>query len=361
MKHKAKEQREQAVLLGLVDLYIREGKPVGSNTLMDNGFDHLSSATIRNYFVKLEAGGYVVQQHSSGGRIPTPLAYKVYANAQLKDLEVIKPKGLKLKSREVAGYLQGVAEQLSEESGCAVFLTSPRFDQDFIVDVKLVGIDPKRCLCILVTDFGQIHTETLHMEKKLSSFSIKRIEAFFHYKMTGLDEPEMTGEEREIAQTFYNEVLLRHIVGYTNFSESDVYKTGFSKLLGYQEFRDATQLASGLSLFENEAMMRKLFSEAEDLTFWIGEELSHCSVIAIPYRINHKVVGQIALLGPNRIDYKKIFPLLKGYSEVVSENLTKSMYKFKISYREPKSATHVLESGSALALMSLEDKRRDNV
>src|SRR5438445_6912236 len=83
-KKPPKDQREKLVLLGLVELYLKLGAPVGSNTLRENGFEHLSSATIRNYFAKLEEGGYLKQQHSSGGRIPTSLAFKLYAQAHMK-------------------------------------------------------------------------------------------------------------------------------------------------------------------------------------------------------------------------------------------------------------------------------------
>src|SRR5262249_48058347 len=80
-KKPAKDKRERLILLGLVDLYLQTGKPIGSNTLRENGFESLSSATIRNYFSKLEEEGYLKQQHSSGGRIPTSIAYKAFAEA----------------------------------------------------------------------------------------------------------------------------------------------------------------------------------------------------------------------------------------------------------------------------------------
>ena len=81
IKRMGKHDRERRVLLGLVDYYIQTGKPVGSNTLKEAGFGDLSSATIRNYFAHLEEEGYLLQSHSSGGRIPTHLAYRVYAHA----------------------------------------------------------------------------------------------------------------------------------------------------------------------------------------------------------------------------------------------------------------------------------------
>jgi len=82
-KQKQKTAKEQAVLLGLVELYLLTGKPIGSNTLRDSGFHDISSATIRNYFTKLEAKGLLHQQHSSGGRVPTSTAYKLYAESRV--------------------------------------------------------------------------------------------------------------------------------------------------------------------------------------------------------------------------------------------------------------------------------------
>ncbi|HAB98993.1 MAG TPA: hypothetical protein DCE71_04150 [Parachlamydiales bacterium] len=80
-KKPSKNDREQAVLLGLVELYLKLGKPIGSQTLQDHGFESLSSATIRNYFSKMEEQGFLKQQHTSGGRIPTAQAFRLYANA----------------------------------------------------------------------------------------------------------------------------------------------------------------------------------------------------------------------------------------------------------------------------------------
>ncbi|MCH9614212.1 MAG: Heat-inducible transcription repressor HrcA [Chlamydiia bacterium] len=367
MAKKSKQhERQRSVLMGLCDLYVKEGKPIGSNTLKENGFDSLSSATIRNYFAKLEAGGFLKQQHSSGGRVPTSLAYNQYAKShyeasdlEKKDLKKLE-EALIAEPREVASYLHKASELISEMTGCAVFLSSPRFDQDLITDVKLAAIDNERSLCILVTDFGLVHTEMLYSEKKLSSFSLKRIETYFRYRMTGFDRPELTKEEEVIATKFYNEVLLRHVVGYSNFSEEDIYRTGFSSLLKYFEFQDPNALASGLSLFEDKERMRLLLAECLetlDLKFWIGEELKNCSVIAVPYSIGTSVVGALATLGPNRLDYKRVFAILRAASHMISNALTQATYKHKITYREPKQNAPMI---SHMQVLTLEDKRRDN-
>lgn len=354
-KKPKKDEREKAVLLGLVQLYLTSGKPIGSNTLRENGFDDLSSATIRNYFAKLEETGYLKQQHSSGGRIPTEQAYKLYAETYLhsplleeKEKRALQ-KNLSQENREVASYLQHVAEIVSTWCSGAVFLSAPRFDQDFVRDLKLVKIDPLRCLCILITDFGLVHTEILHTEKKLSQFSIKRIESYFHYSVTGFDKPSLSSEEEALAKKLYKEVMLRHIVRYSNFPMEDIYKTGFSKLLSYPDFNDATALANGLSLFENQDHLRKILrdcAEEGSIKTWIGNDLyplsesaSFCSVVAVPYKIGQTIVGSIAILGPSRLPYRRVFGILQTVSETLSESLTKSMYKFKISYRKPKPSS----------------------
>lgn len=365
-KKPAKDEREMWVLLGLVELYLEMGKPIGSDTLRENGYQSLSAATIRNYFVKLEKTGYLKQQHSSGGRIPTELAYKHYIQAHLpnvglKDKEnaALRTKLLR-ETREVAFYLQRAAETISDLTGCAVFLSSPRFDQDYLLDIKLMAIDAQRCLCVLITDFGMVHTQMLYAENGLSKANLDKIAEYLQWRINGMERPKMGEEEEKLASQFYRELMLRHIVTYANFSAEDVYKTGFSKLLAYPDFNNATSLASGLSLFENEEDLRLLLKQtcqSGELTCLMGEDLSElstelpgCSLVMIPYRINQSIAGAIGLLGPLRLPYRRLFGTMRAASDAISESLTRSLYKFKITFRQPKPAQ--IELGTQF----LEDK-----
>lgn len=359
IKRMGKQDRERKVLLGLIETYIQTGKPVGSNTLKEAGFGDLSSATIRNYFANLEESGFLSQAHSSGGRIPTPLAYRTYAEYYL-DQELIEPsedpfESLRsFDSREIALFLQESAELLGQASQCAVFLSAPRFDHDFVIDIKLVSLDASRCLCVLITDFGVVQTEVLRLPEKFSSFAIKRIESYFHWRLTGVgSKPEnLEPDEETIGQKFYNELMLRYIVGYSTFVDEDIYRTGFSYLLGYPDFQDTRLLASGLSLFENVHSMRLLLKESmslDCLKCWVGDDLnphvssSNCSIIAIPYYIQNKPVGAVGLLGPTRLPYRQLFSTLRQFSECISHVLTRNIYKFKISYRQPEMGQHYLQ------------------
>lgn len=351
-KKTERSQKEKDVLLGLIDHFLLSGKPVGSHTLKDAGFEHLSSATIRNYFVKLEEDGYLEQLHTSSGRVPTEKAYRFYAEESkgkgileeklLHDISTLK----KIASKEVAQILKTYADKLSAFTETTSFISAPRFDQDFITDIKVLPIDSARCLFAIVTDFGSVQTEILPTKDKLTSFSAKRIEQYLHSRLTGQETLHPLDPEEEIyAKEFYNELVVRFLVSYTNFMEEELYWHGFSKLLHYPDFRDPTALAESLALFENSTGMRHLVRDTiahNQLKCWVGSDLtpfagkeSQTSVIAVPYRIHQQPVGAIGVLGPLRVPYRKIFGLLEAMSEALSECLTHNLYKFKLSFRQP--------------------------
>jgi len=380
LKHVKKSDREHKVLLGLVELYLQTGKPVGSHTLKENGFDDLSSATLRNYFAKLEEDGYLVQQHSSGGRIPTDLAYKLYAKEHLLEsriaekLEKEMHDALKMEVKEPAAYLSRASELLSKLTGLATFVSSPRFDQDFIIDIKIVGLDHTRCLAVVITQFGLVHTEVLYTDRKLSMQAVKRIEGYCQWRLRGKHglQPLLEKDEEALATQFYHEAIIRYIVGHANFTQMDVFRAGFSKLLAFPEFNDPQALAGGLALFENRENLSRLLQDAikdTQISFFIGEDLtkysgalSASSIITIPYLLNQTPVGVIGVLGATRIPYRELFAILKVFSTYVSESLTKSLYKFKLHYRQPSTGRAYLEQEERLFLdkslpVLLEDQR----
>jgi heat-inducible transcriptional repressor len=355
-KKLSKTDREKAVLLGLIELYLKTGKPIGSHTLQENGFGSLSSATIRNYFSKMEEAGFLTQQHTSGGRIPTEKAYRLYADTYLangvisKEQEEAITSSFKEETKEIATLLHKASDILSDLTKCAVFISAPRFDQDFIQDVKLVLLDDARVLSVLITDFGLIHTETLYLDKSIEPALLKTAEEYFLWRLNKKEKPLFKSEEEtKIAQKIYNEVMVRHVVGYANFPEEDILRTGLSKLLTYPEFNDAAALVSSLALLEDVNSMRSLLRECKKnskVSSWIGNELcpfiskdAECSVLAIPYRIGTVIVGNIAILGPMRIPYRNLFGILQAFSNTVSKFLESTVYKYKITYREPTRTT----------------------
>src|SRR6185503_7900893 len=214
------------VLMGVIHLYLKLGKHIGSNTLRENGFEHFSPATIRNYFSELEKEGLLEQAHASGGRIPTCKAFHLYAKEHLEtrvtsnhsELNAFK----ELESRGVNKYIAEAAEMLSEISGYPTFVSSCRFDHDIISDIKLVQLGDTRLLCIILTEFGQVFTETLGKGKKLSLFALRRFEGYFRWKLQGEHKPlTLSQEEERYVLALYNEVIVRYLVRYSNFTDED--------------------------------------------------------------------------------------------------------------------------------------------
>lgn len=370
-KRSVKEEREYRVLIGLIEFYIKTGKPVGSNTLKDAGFEELSSATIRNYFSSLEEQGFLEQQHTSGGRIPTEEAFRLYAKEALSNPEItenqenILKKLQKEEAKEIAAYLQEATEELSKLTNCAIFVSAPRFDQDYINKIKLIEIDTQRCLCAIITDFGFIQTEILHIGTKLSAFKIKHLEDYFHWRLSGLDKPtNLESKEEELAQSIYNELMVRYVISYSTFNDEDVYRTGFSKLLAYPEFHEAATLANSLTILETKRTIRLLLRECSSTNLikcWIGEDFipftnfnPKCAAIATPYHINNQAIGAIGIMGPIRMSYKNMSGILQTFSETVSNSLTKNVYKHKISFRRPTNEMNFLHQQENKLL---EDKR----
>lgn len=373
----SKKQRQQQVLFALVRLFIKEGKPVGSGTLSDSDCKGISSATVRNYFVELEQQGYLTQQHSSGGRIPTAKAFREYADFCVQEskksliIEEVRAEQLNslrsLSQSDIAAILEKAAELLSAWTGCASFLSSPRFDHDFVRDLKLMSIDDTRCLCVIITSFGLVKTEILRSEQKLSAFAVKRMESYFHWRLSGRDEPQDLSEsELQLAQNFYNEALVRYVVGYSNFVHEEIFRTGLSKLLDFPDYDHVANLAGALQLFEDPGAMRLLLREClthNESRIWIGDQVprqemvqeKNCAVLAEPYAIGPKSAGAIGILGPMRMPYQECLEILHAVGEALTEALTNSIYRFSITYRQPLNTPPSLTHEQQLLL---EDQRK---
>lgn len=361
-KSSKKQLREQEVLMGVIHLYLKLGKHIGSNTLRENGFEHLSPATIRNYFSDLEKQGYLEQAHPSGGRIPTHAAFSLFAEQSLEEREenAIEWDFPLLEERKVTQYLHRAVESASKRLHYPIFLSSYRFDHDMITDIKLLSLDSSRILCVILTEFGQILTEVLHTEKRISTFSLRRIESFFLWKTKNRSKPViLSSDEQILAQNYYNEIMVRYLVHYSNFLNEEIFRTGLSHLLLYPEFGDPLALSSALSLFEDNTSLRQLSTDCakKGLSYFIGKSLTpytdctNCAVVVSSYRMGTTPVGTIGILGPVRMNYPEIFDLLSSLTETISEQLTQAFIKKKITYRYPQSGQTLFPEDSEYKLL----------
>lgn len=368
-----KEDKEKSILFGLIEEYIKSNVPIGSNSLRESGFEYMSSATIRNYFAQLEKKGYLTQQHASGGRMPTAKAFKLYAQDCLETCQADKKdeklllKELDKKTKKITDYLYSSCELLSRLTNLSVFISSPRFDQDFVSSIKLLALDKNKLLCVVVTEFGIIKTEILYSSYELDDHLLSLVEDFFLWRMNKKTKPKIEDPSIvKLAQHLYNETMVRYIVGYANCGIDEIHKTGLSNLLSYPEFKDPIVLAEGLSIFENMDQMRLITQQAikeNSLKFFIADDfekfnikIENIALVCVPYYFANIAVGAIGILCPIRTSYKKIFSILKTYSQKLSDNLTKTIYKYKITFKKPSDYKKITEKS-----ILLEDKSKQEI
>lgn len=373
-----KEQRAKEVLKELIELYLIEGKAVGSSTIKESAFQNLSSATIRNYLAKLEEEGYLLQEHSSAGRVPTSKGLRFYLDSLIK--EESDSKGANWRSSQpeevidrdhdthaVVAFLERCAEQLSEDASAAIFLSAPRFDHDFITEIKLLSIDSQRILAVVITDFGLIQTEHLKTPQKLSNFSLKRIENYFQFRLhnTPLSH-SLSIEEEELAQTYYNELLVRYLVSYTHYTQPQLTCCGFKELAEKARFNDVAALLNSLSLFEDKRCLHRLIERSirtEKICSWVGAEMTelgfpkaNCTVLVMPYTIGSQTVGAIGMMGPMCMNYRFNLHLLYRSAATISTALTRCVYKHKITFRQPEEGVYNLASSEQKLLAAIPHK-----
>ncbi|WP_213318632.1 heat-inducible transcriptional repressor HrcA [Chlamydiifrater volucris] len=352
-----KDEKFFSVLFATVELFLATGHPVGSKTLQEKSFPHLSTATIRNYFVDLEKRDLLRKNHVSGGRIPTDSALRAYVNLFSHDDSYPIPQktqslleDLPEESRNIIRDLQNITEKIGEALQLPTFFSAPRFENDVITNIQLITIDDSRFLVVLSSEFGQIFTDVLWFSTPDERNSLENIELSLKSRLRKEScLVELSSNEKTLAYRIYNEVVVRYLTRYCNFSEEDLYFTGFSKLLRYEAFSDPELLASGLALFENRKDMHVIINTCmskNEPTILIGEELtellktpySGCSIIALPYCINRTPLGALGILGPSNIPYREVLGTLKLFSNKLQDGLTKSFYKFKLSFRKPKES-----------------------
>lgn len=368
-KRPGRRDRERKILFSLVEHYLKTGKPVGSQSLQEEAFADISSATIRNYFVSLEEEGYLKQQHLSGGRIPQAKAFAEYAKYCFENIGTEEPSGKKplpleesITSSDVISLLQRASDAISQKAGAAVAVTSPRFDHDVITDMTFVFLDVHRTLAVIMTEFGLVHTAVLYSSFLLSHTLLRKADRFARSRLFREQlEPDLfEGEELDEVRRLYQEAMSSYFVSYSSISNEDLWRIGFSRLLCRPEFEETQSISASLSLFENVNALRAFSRDAtrsQQLRFWIGDELSpyiigepNCAVVAVPYKVSTHPVGAFIVIGSMRVFYRDLFCLMLDAAEQVSSILTNCLVHHRMTYRLPESHALLVTEAQKRAL-----------
>ena len=327
-------ERKQKILEAIIRNYMETGEPVGSRTVSKYTDLNLSSATIRNEMSDLEEMGYILQPHTSAGRIPSDKAYRLYVDTilQRKDEEVSEMKELMVeKADKIDLLLQQVAKLLAQNTNYTSMVTKPKYQHKRIKFIQLNQMSERQLLVIVVLDNNHVSNKFINLMTDADENVIAQMNFLMNTALTGLDFTEINmaimqqikekaGEYGELASSILD--CISEVM--TEEDDSEIYTSGATNILKYPELADQEKMTGLLSTFEEKQMLSAWANDEppEDdkehgIQVYIGEEspvesMKDCSVVTATYRIKEGVYGKIGIVGPKRMDYEKVVGTLEN-------------------------------------------------
>ncbi len=324
-------ERKKKILHALVDVYIATGQPVSSADIQKGYMPEVSSATIRAELSALEALGYVDQPHTSAGRIPLKPAYQLYvgdiehngAGALTDEETAFIRKKFADKLSEVRDISKRAAEIISDVTNYTSFAVSSRGGNVMLDEIKLVPLKDGKVLVLIVTDEGIIADKTIDVEGGVKHGYIETATRMLNNvfagrrvgELEGMDlDSELTAETDAFRDIF--DAVLAIIQTYVAEHTDDVVVEGALKMLDYPEYNNVEDAKNFLAVISDHDSVSELLAGDEDsieFSVRIGKEdsgVDKCAIITAAYRVGDEVVGRAGVIGPERMDYKKVIGVL---------------------------------------------------
>jgi heat-inducible transcriptional repressor len=326
-------ERASHLLRVLIQRYIREGEPVGSRTLSkDSGLD-LSPATIRNVMSDLEDLGLVAAPHTSAGRVPTPKGYRLFVDTlvryrQPRDNDMRKMhRRLKTNVDDTGALIGTVSEMLSEITSLAGVVTVPRGQHPTLRQIEFLPLSDRRVLVILVINDRDVQNRILQLDRDYSESELIQAANFINEKYAGLDMMDVRDRllsDLEEIRSSMNQAMLDIIAVAHSAMEGatkpgiDYVLAGETNLMDFAELSDIETLRRLFDAFSRKRLILELMDRsihAQGVQVFIGEEsgfriLDDCSVVTAPYHIDDDTIGVLGVIGPTRMAYDRIVPIV---------------------------------------------------
>ena len=337
--------RKKRILHALVDLYITTGQPVSSSDIQSRYLPEVSSATVRSELSALEALGYIEQPHTSAGRVPLKDAYKFYVESidgdktnMLTDSETAF---IREKFIHKLGHIEDISKEaakvISDMTNYTSFFIEKTLVNVEIEEVKLVQLKGNKALVLIVTNKGVIADKAIDLKEDVKAeyldtatellnrvFAGRRIDEIDKFVIEEIDE-ELQG---------FGEILdgvldiLRIYV--TEHSDGNVFVEGALKMLDYPEYNNVEDAKNFLAVISDKESMSELFIDDDssiEFSVRIGKEdsgVDKCAIITAAYKVGDDVMGQAGVIGPERMDYKKVIGVLDYMKKTLSTVINNS-------------------------------------
>jgi len=336
------DARARQLLRALIGQYIADGHPVGSRTLAKNAGLDVSPATIRNVMADLEELGLLAAPHTSAGRVPTAQGYRVFVDSLLELKPLDEPQIEELR-RELPtqaptqDLLSGVSSLLSELTHFVGVVTVPRREEFPFRHIDFVALGANRVLVILVFADNEVQNRVVTTQRAYSSGDLEQIANFLNANYSGLRMSEirerLTREMRETSHRLHQLMVAAADVTQHAFPDqpgADMLVTGQINLMGSQGLPDMERLRELFEAFQRKRDLLVLLencARAEGVRLFIGEEsgyaaLDSCSLITDPYGVEGRVLGVLGVIGPTRMAYQRVIPVVQATAQVLSRTLS---------------------------------------
>ena len=336
--------RQKTILTAIIEQFVRTNEPVGSKLLTElpEFMLGISSATIRNEMAYLEEQGYLLKTHTSSGRVPSEEGYRFYVNEIFNnksiksvDYEDSFPLVDEILERNLLSREQAIHESMALVADLTHYTSVAMGSSGVNARIRKLQFVPlygKYAVILMVTDKGNVESKKIIIPDMISNDEVEKVIIYLNkilYDCPISDIYERirnSNEEIGIRDyiAYYDELIAAFVRTLTNMAKDDVFMSGKNNIFSQPEFKDTEKIKEILTTIEDEDFVKAVSFSDNSIQVRIGNEnelsvMKDCSVVSVPYELDNGEVGRIAVIGPMRMEYQKIIPLL----EYIAKNIKK--------------------------------------
>ncbi|MDO5345913.1 MAG: heat-inducible transcriptional repressor HrcA [Lachnospiraceae bacterium] len=341
------DDRKWTILQAIIKTYLETGEPVGSRTISKYPDLNLSSATIRNEMSDLEEMGYIIQPHTSAGRIPSDAGYRFYVDRMMeendrrmeqKDKEVTEMKELMIQRQDrMEMILKQLAKFLANNTNYATMISGPQYHRTKLKFIQLSIVDENQILAVIVAEGNVVKNKMIRMEHGLDHEMMLKMNILLNSSLNGLTIEQINlatisklKEEAGIHSELVSRVLDAVAEAISQEEDMEIYTSGATNFFKYPELSDSEKASELISTFEEKHPLANLMKEESfdqeehGIQVYIGQEtpvsaMKDCSVVTASYDLGDGMYGRIGIVGPKRMDYDKVVGVLKNLTQQLDE------------------------------------------
>lgn len=328
------DERKLKILKAIICNYLETGEPVGSRTISKYTDLNLSSATIRNEMADLEEMGYILQPHTSAGRIPSDKGYRLYVDSMLreKEREVEDMKEVLLeKADKLENLLKQAARVLAVSTNYTTMITGPQYSSKKVKFLQLSEVDAGQLLAVIVLEGNIVKNKIIRTAEEIGKETLLKLNILLNTCLQGLNMNEINlpliqqmKEQAAGHSTVVSDILDAISQAVTEQDDVEIFTSGATNILKYPELNDTEKASSLLGALEEKQQLGELMSKIPDspgeqhgIQVFIGDEtplesMKDCAVVTATYRIDEGVYGKVGIIGPKRMDYERVVASLQS-------------------------------------------------